>query len=85
MTVEDRANLKKMITFMRSQGVKKLKLGEIDIELQEVAQKPLSAYKRRQISKDNGMEDGGVQLQPYSEEDVLFWSSTQLPSKSDEE
>ena len=82
---KDLLNLKKMANFMRSQRIKRMKLGEIEIELDPSVQKPLSPYLQKKISRDNGVEDGDISPIKYNDEDVLFWSSTQIPPHRDEE
>jgi len=79
------SKIKKMTALMRKHGIKRLKLDEIEIELQSAPEAPLSYYKRKQLSKDNGVEDGEIRPLNYSEEDVLFWSSAQIPPEKDEQ
>lgn len=64
--------LAELVKFCRKSGIKSLKHGEFQIELDSAALFPESNYKKRKEASSEVIEG----TQTYSEEDALFWSST---------
>ena len=69
LTKSEISQIRKITAFLRREGIQKIKIDENALEIELAPQKPVSKYIQKKLSADNGVEDGEVQLQPYSEED----------------
>lgn len=73
----DNKELVKLIDLCRKKGIKSLKWEGIELELNQEA--PLSPYKQRKL-KASKAEESIQTPDVYSEEDLLYWSSQQIPN-----
>jgi hypothetical protein len=64
--------LAELVKYCRKSGIKSLKFGEFQIELDSSALFPESNYKKRKESASTEVEV----TQTFTDEDALFWSST---------
>jgi hypothetical protein len=69
MNIQNLSELAKLIKIMRKTGVESLKSGDLDIKLRPDA--PLTKRDIKLLGKDEI-----VPTNRYTDEDLLFWSST---------
>lgn len=75
MELPDTKELKKLVKFLRSEGISELKSGDFSISLSPAAlfpQKPGKETQSEHIPTES----------QFSEEDALFWSSAGIPPEA---
>ena len=77
MDLKDLKELEKIIKFARKNGITRIKEGDVELEISTQALFPESQYKRKQLEAVPDLE---VQ-KPYSDEDMLYWSSAGIPEE----
>jgi hypothetical protein len=84
MDLKNHRELAKLVSFCRKSGVTSLKSGDFEIQLAPAALFPESAYKKKKSEVDVG--NPLIEIEnAYSEEDALFWSSSQMADELNSE
>jgi hypothetical protein len=83
MTLPDLKQLNKLIALCRKQGIKTIKMGELELTLSEEA--PVKASRASRKAEPESVQGEIDAFDSLSDEEKLFWSVTGQTDESSEE